>query len=169
METFGSKKGVTLLELSVVMFIMAIVSALIVGISLSMSNRVKNNNDKLALTNEITLTKNTLKSWVDEFSANSGVSFSLSNEKDKIIAKISENEYSISLINGVLTAEKEGDNVALNLDKIYNLSFDIETFNEDQLFFCTLSYKENEKATDGVFVFSYNPKVGDVVVVGGVA
>ena len=36
--------------------------------------------------------------------------------------------------------------MALNLDKIYNLSFDIETSNEDQLFFCTLSYKENEKA-----------------------
>lgn len=168
MEKFGNKKGITLLELSVVMFIMAILSAIIVGISISMSNRVKNNNDKLALTNEITLTKNTLKSWVDEFSATNGVSFSLSNEKDKIIAKISENEYSLSLNStGVLTAEKEGDNVALNLDKIYNLSFDIETFNEDQLFFCTLSYKENEK--DGVFVFSYNPKVGDVVVAGGVA
>ena len=155
------KKGATLVELSVVIAVLSIISTMVVSFSIFLSERTKTTVKANDLMQDIVSTKTITKSWVEnlttldaEFYCQDGV----------LSASIDQNEYLITLNDGTLSATMpNGQTLSVKLNVITEIRFNKQTNSSgsETIYICKAFYQ----ADNGVkyFAFAINPFVGDIV------
>ncbi len=163
MKIKNGKKGVTLLELSVTLFLLAIVSASVVTFSILVSNRVKANTDKLSLMQDVIKAEKIVDDWIKEVSYLGG---EVAVTEGALITTIGGESYSLSLSEGIILGKLPQEDRSADLSIVNKMTFSIEEKLGDKLYFCAMGYSLGEGVED-VFVFTVNPKVGEIITQGG--
>lgn len=139
------KKAFTLLELSIVIALVAIISVATVSLCTLVNNVTKANSKKLDFMQDVTLLESLISSWADKQAVNqTKVDVSnLYSSEDKILT-IDGKEYTFETID--------------------RISFEVEKNETDFLIICSLALNGNY-AADGsnTFVFTVNPFIGEDV------
>lgn len=137
------KKAFTLLELSIVIALVAIISVATVSLCTLVNNVTKANSKKLDFMQDVTLLESLISSWADKQAVNqTKVDFSnLSFSEDKILA-IDGKKYTFETIN--------------------DIDFTLKENGSDFLIICELTLNGNY-AADGskTFIFTVNPFIGE--------
>ena len=121
-----SKKGFTLMELSIVIALVAIVSVAAIGVCTLVSNITYENTVKNEIIQETTLLKKQVASWVDNYFEEHTINDVVSNIKAHVEDTFTEN--------------KE------DFDRIDNISFNLTSFTDDYtkfLWTCTVTLKND--------------------------
>ncbi len=155
------KKGATLIELSVVLAVLSIISTMVVSFSIFLSERTKTTVKTNDLMQDVVYTKTITKSWVDSLTINNA---HFSCQDGNLSASIDQNEYLISLNDKSLSATMpNGQTLSIKLNVITEIKFNIITNakGNQTLYICKAFYH----AENGVqyFSFAINPFVGDIV------
>ena len=155
------KKGATLIELTVVLAVLAIVSTMIVSFSVFLSARVDTSVKANSLMQDVVSIKATFEGWVDELTEEQAT---FSCENSSLKATVNSSEYSIALTDNVLSATMpSGEDLTINITVIKELAFNVvENDSKTQtLFICKAFYWADNKLQ--YFSFTVNPFVNDVV------
>lgn len=135
------KKAFTLLELSIVIALVAIISVATVSLCTLVNNVTKANSKKLDFMQDVTLLESLISSWADNQTT---VDVSTLPNFENNVLKINENEYTFETIN--------------------DIDFTLKENGSDFLIICSLALNGNY-AADGsnTFVFTVNPFIGEGV------
>lgn len=159
MKFAKSKKGVTLLELSITLFLLAIVSASVVTFSILITKRVDANNDKLSFMQDVIKTEEVASFWLDEVYSLGG---EVLLEEGNLVSTIGGESYFIKFIDGNLQYTLPDKDNSLALSVVSGITFSIKEKEGDELYFCSLSYSFSE-GKEEKYLFTINPKVGEVI------
>ena len=142
-----SKRGFTLVELSVVMALVAIIVTMVVSFSVLMSGFINNNNDEYSFLEDYAALKQQLLTWVAENDTPS--SQFMVGLLGNLIVKENEDQKEVSFSEGVLSLDTKQIS---NLDTISRVYF---TTN-DKLIKCTVCpfNDSGESISEISFVFS---------------
>lgn len=153
------RKGFTLMEMSIVLLLVAIIGSMVVSFSVMMNKRVKANQFKLNIIQETDNIETMLESWIDdklvlgaEFIASDGV-LTANASGHTHTAKIEGNKFKL-LLDGSATNY-------LELEAITKLNFSLEQKGEKILFICSVFYTLNE--IEQSYVFTINSRVGQTL------
>lgn len=173
------RKGSTLVELSVVIAMVAIISAIVVSFSVSVNNKVTVTNAKLNANSDLALIETIVETWITKQTENKALFYISESEDDKIFAKVEETEYLLSFKDGMLTGMmSNSETLSCNTETVKSVKFDFisksfngesETKNQsansaeyDILFYCTVNYTLSYKEEINSYVFCVNPHVGEI-------
>ncbi len=139
-NTVSDKRGFTLVELTVVMALVAILMVMIVSFSTMMGDFAGAEESEYAFLEDVSALKETLSDWVAENDVE-GSNFTFGNENTKLICMPKGgNPFSISFDRGVLSRETEEKT---GLDEINSVSFELsDTHN---LIKCTVIDKSEKR------------------------
>ncbi len=156
------KKGATLIELSVVLAVLSIISTMVISFSIFFSERVKTTVKANNLMQDVVAVKAVMESWIDDLTQNNAT-FSCADNNNKLIGDINGTQYSIALENKLLSATLvSGGQISYRVEAISVLTFDVIK-NSDQtqtLYICKAFYQADN--TVDYFSFTINPYVGDL-------
>ena len=156
------KKGATLIELTIVLAVLAIVSTMIVSFSVFLSARVDTSVKANSLMQDVVSIKATFESWVNDLTEEQAT-FSC-EDASSLKATVNSSEYSITITDNVLSATMpSGEDITINLEVVNTLTFNVvENGSKTQtLFICKAHYWADDKLQ--YFSFTVNPFVSDVV------
>ncbi len=156
------KKGATLIEITIVLAVLAIVSTMVVSFSVFLSARVNTSVKANSLMQDVVSIKATLESWVEDLT-NEEATFSC-EDSSTLKATANGNEYCIVLADNVLSATMpSGEDLSIKVEVVNALTFNVvENDNQTQtLFICKAFYWADNKLQ--YFSFTVNPFVNDVV------
>ncbi len=162
MKREKGKKGFTLVELSVVIALVAIISAMVLSHVIMISNRTSTNAKKISLMQDVVKTEALVSSWLNDVYLLDGETTVLNGN---VKATISGEEYTLTLSDGKLKCKlPEGEKEA-TLEIASSITFHIEEKSGEKLYFCTLSYalKKGDNASLDKYVFTVNPKIGETI------
>ncbi len=161
MEKVNGKKGFTVLELSIVLAIVAIVSASVATFSVMFAKRVNSNNKKLSLMQDVVKAQSLIDSWVNEIYTLNGEIVVLDGQ---LVANVSGENYQLYLSNGMLVGKIPTGERSVELSIVSQIDFSVKEKSGDKLYYCNLSYTF-EKDSDQFknYVFTVSPRVGDVI------
>lgn len=152
------KKGFTLMELTIVLAIVSIVSVMAITFSALISGKISVSTKKLNFMQDVNLVETSLEAWVDEL---------ILQEADFVVedgvlkAVKNSTNYTVRVEYGVLVAVFPTRTLTINAESIDSLSVEIVKKDNERLFLCTVS--TTIKNTPNFYVFTINPYVGDVV------
>ena len=152
------KKGFSLLELSIVLAIVSIVSVMAITFSALISGKITTGTKKLNFMQDVEVIEASLESWVDVL-ISEGAVFSVENGNVK--ATKNSTEYKVTFDDGVLKAILPTRTIKTNTETVDSISFDLITKNNEVLFFCTVT--TTLKNAPSTYVFTINTYVGDVM------
>ena len=168
MKIKRAKKGVTLVELTIVLALVAIIGTAVVAFTVALSNRVKNSNAKTSLYNQTRLIEEYVKDWIDDCVKNQG---EIVVESQRVTATKGEAQASISKTQNEFKVVKlDGNEKTIKLENGLTVNFNVIEKGNDQLFIIKINgvlTVGEATETDG-YVIVYNPKVGDEVKIEGV-
>ena len=148
----NSKRGMTLVELSVVLAVVAIVATMVVSFVVMVSTRRRSAAERLEALSDIEIVENVTESWIEQ------------NSTGEIYV-----EESILSANGDASTLAFSDGVfyrngtAVVLDRVTSVSFaSMNGDNGEILYVCTVTYTLTGKGEE-VYVFCVNPHVGEGV------
>ena len=151
-----NKKGFTLAELSIVLALVAIISAVVVSFAIMMSERTKANQYKLNLIQELDFVETTIEGFVD--SVGGAVAVFDDSSNGVLSAEIGGNTHFISfdVDGGVLTVSRPDiSEYSITLETISSLSFKVVLSGNESLIICTATYFDNNALISQSFtVFS---------------
>lgn len=148
------RKGVTLAEMSIVMAVIAIVSLSVVSFVMITSGRGTAGIAKLNAMEEIELVEAVVDGWFAQ----------AAQEGEPFIP-----QSSIMLEGQTLRVifPKKDKPTDYYLEKVKSVKFTQEPPNEitgDVLYFCTVTYVQEEDAREQTYIFCINPRVGETIV-----
>ena len=149
------KKAFTLLELSIVIALVAIISVATVSLCTLVNNVTKANSKKLDFMQDVTLLESLISSWADNLENQNSISNIDTPNHTLVESKVFyNNETKIFNI----------DNATYTFETIDGISFEVEKNETDFLIICSLALNGNY-AADGsnTFVFTVNPFIGEGV------
>ena len=146
-----SKRGMTLVELSVVLAVIAIASTMVVSFLLMVSARRKAATERLEALTDIELVESVTESWIENNPGCSVASDALTNPTDTTRALV--------FTNGKLL--HNGKAMPLNNVTDVTFSFSAETGANDVLYIVKVEYTVADKADS--YIFCVNPYVGEGV------
>ncbi len=157
------RKGFTLMEMSIVLFLVVIIGSMVVSFSIMMNRRVNANGDKLNLIQETDDIETVLENWIED-RIGEGAVFSI--VEGKLNANVDGVNH-VALIEDNSFLLKVGDDVktSIELEIINELQFSIENKGERQIFICSASYELNEQVSN--YTFTIYSRVGQTIVGGG--
>lgn len=157
-----NKKGFTLAELSIVLALVAVISAVVVSFTVMMSERTKANQYKLNLIQELDFVETTIEGFVDSVGGANAVFDDSSS--GVLSADVGGNTHSIgfSVDSSVLTVSRPDiSEYSITLETINGLSFKVVSSGNESLIICTATYFDNNALISQSFtVFS---RVGQTV------
>ena len=157
-----NKKGFTLAELSIVLALVAVISAVVVSFAIMMSERTKANQYKLNLIQELDFVETTIEGFVDSVGGANAVFDDSSS--GVLSADVGGNTHSISFSvdSSVLTVSRPDiSEYSITLETINGLSFKVVSSANESLIMCTATYFDNNALIRQTFtVFS---RVGQTV------
>lgn len=148
-----TKRGMTLVELTVVLAVIAIVSTLVVTFVLMLSEESRLASARLNALEEIELVESLTESWLeDNPDANS--------DSEGVVLGSGDNYITLGAVDGTVAYgyKNGGSTSSITLEQITNLEVVIKG-SVDKLFVCTLTY-EAGGATES-YVFCVDPHKGD--------
>ena len=129
------KKAFTLLEVSIVLALVAIISVVTVSLCVLFSRRTKDSANKLDIMQELILLRTVVSSWADEYS------------DQNIIDNFSFNDDVLSY-NGI--------DKTYSFNQFYQINLELKENDGDKLYICRVICKNNE-----VHVFTVNSYIGE--------
>lgn len=162
------RKGVTLAEMSIVMAVIAIVSLSVVSFVMITSGRGTAGIAKLNAMEEIELVEAVVDGWFAAMPANEVNSVQVSGDKNRVEG-VDSGFVTIEIGRDSSTMEVKfpgRDNTYYHFEKIKGLLFDREVSQsgDDVLYFCTVTYVQEEDAREQTYIFCINPRVGETIV-----
>ena len=151
-----SKKGMTLVELSVVLAVVAVISSMVVSFSVLISRRSSAAGERLDVMGDVAAIQAIVENWVDdrliegaEISVGDGLT-------------VGEQTLAFDEATSTLTGTVPvGDALVYSAHAVKNVTFEVINStiqgNSDFIIFCTLFYGDGEE-----FTFAVNPFIGDV-------
>lgn len=156
----GYKKGATLIELSVVLAVLSIITVMAVSFSIFFSERTKTSVKANDLMQEVASIKKVVENWTNDLSYNDAI-FSLENSST-MVGEVNGAKYYLSLSDNRLSANLlNGESLSYSLIAFETLTFNIQENATQTLFICKAFYTAND--TVQYISFTVNPFVGDVV------
>ena len=156
------KKGATLIELSVVLAVLSIISTMVISFSIFFSERVKTTVKANNLMQDVVAVKAVMESWIDDLTENNAT-FSCEDTDKKLIGDINGTKYSIALSDDILVGTlSTGGQVSCRVEVIEDLRFSIASNNsgDQTLYICKAFYQADNMVE--YFSFTINPFVGDL-------
>ncbi len=165
------RKGVTLAEMAIVMAVIAIVSLSVVSFVMITSGRGTNSIAKLNVMEEIELVESFVDQWfqavaLEENAATDGAKIQIGDDTGDMSKVSYSNSAQLSLKNYVLTIEfpKVSDYSTYHFEKVQKLVFDFASSQSgDILYFCTVTYEQEEDGAKQTYTFCINPRVGEII------
>ena len=157
---FSEKKGSTLVELVIVMAVASIISSMIVSYAVMFSKRVKTNNQKLSLMQDITIAQLFVENWIEDMTENGFTPTQAENDQP---FGFNNGDYTISLTGGMLTAKFSNSEKSVAVSTFTSITITFLSDNNDYLYYCTLTYKHIGKETQlqDKIIFTVNPRAGE--------
>ena len=154
------KKGATLMELTVVLAVLSIITTMVVTFSIFLGERTKATVKSNDLMQEIVSIKAVVENWTNDLSYNDAI-FSLENSST-MVGEVNGAKYYLSLSDNRLSANlSNGENLYCSVTAFDALTFNIQENATQTLFICKAFYTAND--TVQYISFTVNPFVGDVV------
>ena len=144
-----NKRGMTLVELSVVLAIIAIVSTMVVTFVLMVNTRRRSSEQTLAALTDIELVESVTESFISKHPSCALNGNTQLKDGDEVLA--------FNATDGKLTYGGS----AVALDVVTSVQFWLAESEGDRLYICTVEYKILD--TDKTHVFCVNPYVGEAV------
>jgi prepilin-type N-terminal cleavage/methylation domain-containing protein len=152
-----SKKGMTLVELSVVLAVVAVISSMVISFSVLISRRSSAAGKRLDVMEDTAAIQTVVENWVDG-RLTDGVGFLVADGGLTAGEQTLTFDISTSTLKGTVP---DGDDFIYYAQAVKNVTFEVINStlqeNSDFIIFCTLSYGDGEK-----FTFTVNPFIGDV-------
>ena len=159
------KKGATLMELTIVLAVLAIIATMVATFSVFFNQRTKATVKANDLMQDVVSIKAVMEAWASDMSKKDNVEFTCENDNIVLSASANDNDYSISLSNGVLSAELTNTTITSGLVVVNKLEFSFlnnqSPTQPQKLFICKAFY--TLEAQEQYISFTINPFVGDLV------
>lgn len=156
------KKGATLVELSVVLAVLSIISTMVISFTIFLSERTKTTVKVNNLMQDVVVIKTVVESWASDLSK-SNAQFGVEEDYSTLVAVDSygekhqlsktENNLSATLLNGEILSHE--------LSVVSELKFNVQSNGTQTLFICRVFYLADNVVQ--TFSFTINPFVGDLV------
>ena len=154
------KKGATLMELTVVLAVLSIITTMVVTFSIFLGERTKATVKSNDLMQEVVSIKAVVEKWVNDLSENDAI-FSIENSTT-IVAETDGSKYYLTLNGNLLSANLfNNENLFCTINAFDTLAFNIQKNSGQTLFICRAFYSSENLVQ--YFSFTVNPFVGDVV------
>lgn len=170
-----SRRGFTLLELSIVIALVAIAVVMVSTFCIVTDHRVRESRRSLAVTNDITVTETIAEGWIELF-LSQGADFSV--EDQTLIAHVGEDSYKLSFalsedkkgtvgeLRGEIPTEDpiEAKRYTYTTSAVKAISFSAEEKDGRYIFFCEMLCDPTLNANESKFkkfVFCVNSHVGE--------
>ena len=132
---FSRKKGATLVELSVVLAVVAIISTMVISFIVMLSGRADSTTQKVNLNQEIVMVEKTVETWVDKL-VKDGATFSQDGT-----ALLDGNEYSFSVLEDSLSFSlPESQSLSCPTQQIQQFVMTTKTNGNKTLFICKVFF-----------------------------
>ena len=149
-----SRRGLTLLELTIVLAVIVIVSSLVISFTLLINADRHKSSMRINAMNEIDLFESLAESFI-----NNNPDCAVANESD---AKLASGENSFTFENNKLTITNESANESdISFDRIVSVSFEADGEGCDRLYICKVTY--SVASGNEVYIFCVNPYIGEGV------
>lgn len=151
----AKKRGFTLMELSIVIALVAILGTVIISFSSLMSKRTAQNTERVGFMQEFNMVETAVESFIDKGVLGGGVvvsdtTLSYNGEKQSVL--------SYSMADGMLKTVIDGVEDNLSLDYIIDIKFSSKTNSDKTLYYCSVT--DN---LENVLTFIVYPRVGGTV------
>ena len=156
-RSIRSRKAMTLAEICIVLAVIAIVSTVVASFCLFANHRAVASSNRLQILNEVSAIEKVVEQFVD------------ANESVTVMdGALTSGDNSISLVDGVLTADirDDGDPVTLDCETVEEISFELMTKTGDMLVFCRVTCSiplANGESKSETHVFCVNSRLGEAV------
>lgn len=168
MRKENGKRGFTLIELSIVLALVAIISVMVVSFSLLASKRTKDSEKALNFMQDTTAVESVMEGWIDDMER-AGATFSI--EQERLVATVSGEQFTPSIENEKLVVIfSDGEKTEIDVTSFFTMTCDIKSnASGEQMFIFSLHYTEDEGGVTSArqFKFVINSYVGNNVSVGG--
>ncbi len=168
MRKVNGKKGVTLIELTIVLALVTILSLCVVTLTVMVNDRAKKSSRKNAFLSDATVAERLLDYWLNEVGEN-GAGVTVGTADNGMPCLKTLNGYFVFANNGetnVLRCKLPSEEREVELSQITYVNFDIVEKEGDFLFYCALTYKfdlYDAEEQEKTHVFTVNPKAGEVI------
>ncbi len=154
------KKGFTLIELTVVLSVVAIISVMVISFSSLTAKKVGQTTGNLNYMQDVVLVDSLVDSWVEKHLSAGSV---ITVQDGTVVATNNGIEHGITFQNGKLVGKLVSGNLSVTPEHINALSFELATPNAsgEIMLFCTAKYTLDGQAKS--YVFTINPHVNDVI------
>ena len=144
------KKGMSLIEITVVLAVVAIISVAVVSFTVFVNGRVTSNGKKLAFMQDVTATQTIVENWIG-YQLLQGNEILCSNDS------LSASTYSVSFTDGTLTATRNTGKTSLLLPSVISLTFEKTSLNGKDLYLCHVIYSIVDGEFNKMVVTIYSP------------
>ncbi len=158
-----ARRGMTLVEISVVLAIIAIVSAMVVSFCLMINTRAKTAEKKLAVMQDLTVTEATVESFVLTM-AERGATFAVSEGGKTLVATLAESTFACTFDGAgeTLSCTVDDEENVLSTTAFTDISFSVLENTQDYVILCTVSYTLPHTESEAAhYTFCINPFVGE--------
>lgn len=165
-----AKKAFTIAELTIVLALIAIVSAMVVSFSAMTDRRVKSSQANLELIGELDATRTTMHSWLDavkKYDADLSLKIVDGNpDKTTLVATVGADEYFVKMGEKALLFEMPNSigvrtEFELDLTRTFEIYFDIPQDTNGQIIFVTAICNMGKKQVS--YTFTVRSHVGETV------
>ncbi len=156
------KKGATLIELSVVLAVLSIISTMVISFTIFLSERTKTTVKVNNLMQDVVVIKTAVESWASDLSK-SNAQFGVEEDYSILVAVDSYGEkHQLAKTENNLSATlPNGETLSYKLSVVSELRFNVQSNGAQTLFRCRVFYSADNVIQ--TFSFTINPFVGDLV------